>query len=70
LYTELTISKNDVLEQYIIVTPISEENGHQTKYFARPVPKVESSLDYALECDITNSGTGGLEYHEALGKTL
>jgi hypothetical protein len=70
LYTELTISQNYVLEQYIIVTPSSEENEHQTSYFVRPVPIVESSLDDALECDITNSGTGGLEYHEALGKTL
>ncbi|EFX68698.1 hypothetical protein DAPPUDRAFT_114334 [Daphnia pulex] len=68
LDTEFTISPIDVLEQQIIVTPGSEENGDQTSYFARPVPIVESSLEDASESDKTNSGVGGWEYHEALKK--
>jgi hypothetical protein len=68
LDTEFTISPIDVLEQQIIVTLGSEENGDQSSYFVRPVPIMESSLEDASESDKTNSGVGGWEYHEALGK--
>jgi hypothetical protein len=49
----------DELEQQIIVTPDSEENGDQTSYFVRPVPIVKSILEDASESDKTNSGVGG-----------
>ncbi|EFX62837.1 hypothetical protein DAPPUDRAFT_336364, partial [Daphnia pulex] len=68
LDTKWTISPIDVLEQQIIVTPDSEENGDS--YFVRPVPIVESSLEDASESDKTNSGVGGWEYHEAMGKRM